>query len=193
MQKVECGYQGKNRGFGTYDTLEQAVFINEFIRGTLQATKNADLTDEEIRKNIKLAKEGANHALSELPEGGAMPETSSEAGIPTALSALTGISPYTESFSEDALRVDYNRPKLLSGTSQPKEVRVIQCLLVYQSAHCLPSSYFLVQSPTQGFDVWLTNRKRKWRLKQLTNELDRPKLLPGCLQPKEVSNTHKFV
>ena len=128
MQKVECRYKGKNRGFGTYDTLEQAVFINEFIRGTLQATKNADLTDEEIRENIKLAKEGANHALSELLQNDALPETSRE----NAFVAELGESAHREVVSDDALLdieirryeggADCDGPKLVSSTSQPKEV-----------------------------------------------------------------------
>ena len=129
MQKVECRYKGKNRGFGTYDTLEQAVFINEFVRGTLQATKNVDLTDEEIREKIKLAKEGANHALSELLQNDALPETSRENAFVSEL----GESSHREVFSDDALLdieirryeggADCDGPKLVSSTSQPKEVR----------------------------------------------------------------------
>ena len=42
---------------------------------------------------------------------------------------------------KDPPYTDYNRPKLLSGSLQPKKVSVIRCLLAYQSAHCLPNSY----------------------------------------------------
>ena len=112
--------------------MEQAAYAVEIARGMLQATKNADLTDKEIQKNVKLAKEVAIHALSALLEGGTMTE-SAKKETTNALSEFTRIPPQTESFLEDALLdieirryecgVDCNGPKLVSSTSQPKKVR----------------------------------------------------------------------
>ena len=132
-QRAEFRYQGKTRYFGTaYDTMEQAAYAVEIARGMLQATKNADLTDKETQKNVKLAKEVAIHALSALLEGGTMTE-SAKKETTNALSEFTRIPPQTESFLEDALLdieirryecgVDCNGPKLVSSTSQPKKVR----------------------------------------------------------------------
>jgi len=131
MQKVECGYKGKNRRFGTYDTLDHAVFVNEIIRRVLQATKDADLTDYEIQENVKIVKEGATKALSELGDD-VITESSREVAVSNAVTKLIGISLHAESFSEDALLnieilryedgVDCDGPKLLSSSSQPREV-----------------------------------------------------------------------
>lgn len=88
MQKVECCYQGKNRCFGIFDTLDQGMFINEIVRGVLQATKKSKLTQEEIEVNVKITKEGAKNALSELLEDGAWTDLSRKEAVSNAVSKL---------------------------------------------------------------------------------------------------------
>lgn len=53
---------------GTYNTLEQAVFVKTLGRELLRATDGLELTDEEIEENRKLIKTKAAGALSEFLE-----------------------------------------------------------------------------------------------------------------------------
>ena len=111
MQKVEVSYKGRNWGFGTFDTLEQAVIINEIVRGTLQATKKFDLTKEEIEGNVKLAKEGAVNALSELPRDTEMTDTSrKEEAVSNAVSKLirSSLKPPPEEEAEEEEKMSMN-------------------------------------------------------------------------------------
>ena len=67
MQKVELKYHRKRHYMGTY-TWEHAVLVSEVARGKLEATRDSNLTADEIDLNVKLAKEAALEALSEFQD-----------------------------------------------------------------------------------------------------------------------------
>ena len=66
LQAVIVSYQGKQRGFGTYKTKDEAALANKVARNFIAATKNSVLGKEECMQNVKLAKEAASKAVSEM-------------------------------------------------------------------------------------------------------------------------------
>ena len=60
MQEVRCRYHGKNRSIGTFDTRDKAALANEIAQGMLLKTKDSNLTDDKIKRNMSLAKEAAS-------------------------------------------------------------------------------------------------------------------------------------
>lgn len=63
---VEIGYHKKRCCPGSYEDKEHAVLANKVARECLLATRDLQLTDEEIQSNIDLAKEAALEAVSKL-------------------------------------------------------------------------------------------------------------------------------
>ena len=65
-QKVELGYQARNRNIGTFDSRGAAFLANKAARDLLMPTKKASLTDEEVLENIGKAKQCAREAAAGL-------------------------------------------------------------------------------------------------------------------------------
>ena len=65
---VEIGYHKKRCYPGSYEDKEHAVLANKVAREFLLATRDLQLTDEEIQSNIDLAKEAALKAVNDLLE-----------------------------------------------------------------------------------------------------------------------------
>jgi len=70
LQTVILNYQGKQRGMGTYRMKAEAVLANKVARNMLATTKNSVLSTEESMQNVKLAKETASKAVSEMHSSG---------------------------------------------------------------------------------------------------------------------------
>mmetsp|Transcript_18632 Transcript_18632/g.40320 ORF Transcript_18632/g.40320 Transcript_18632/m.40320 type:complete len:1336 (+) Transcript_18632:219-4226(+) len=64
--EVRIGYQGKLRRMGTFYTQDQAALANKNAREMLNKTNDAKLSDGEIERNVKLAKEAALNNASQL-------------------------------------------------------------------------------------------------------------------------------
>ena len=64
--KISFLYHGKQPTIGTFPTLEQATLANKVAREMLQSTKDSALTEVQIEQNVKLAKEAASKAVSEM-------------------------------------------------------------------------------------------------------------------------------
>ena len=77
---VEIGYHKKRCYPGSYEDKEHAVLANKVAREFLLATRDLQLTDEEIQRNIDFAKEAALKAVNELlaEDGGASDSISEE-------------------------------------------------------------------------------------------------------------------
>jgi len=75
---VEIGYHKKRCYPGTYEDKEHAVLANKVAREYLLATRDLQLTDEEIQSNIDLAKEAALKAVNDLLEDGGASDSISE-------------------------------------------------------------------------------------------------------------------
>jgi len=63
---VEIGYHKKRCYPGSYENKEHAVLANKVAREYLLATRDLQLTDEEIQRNIDFAKEAALKAVNDL-------------------------------------------------------------------------------------------------------------------------------
>ena len=57
--RVRVFYQGKDRGIGTFQTLEAATLANEIARNMLKKSKFLQLSTEDSERNFKIAKEAA--------------------------------------------------------------------------------------------------------------------------------------
>lgn len=65
MQGLTIKYFGISRYMGTFDGREEAIMANAAARGMLDPTRDAELTEEEIKSNVKLAKDAAWEAAND--------------------------------------------------------------------------------------------------------------------------------